>query len=354
MAADKRAAVIGYGLGGRVFHAPLIEAADGLELAAVVTSHPARQAQVEASHPGAEVLAGIEELWARADELDLVAITTPNEAHVPLAAVALERGLAVVVDKPLAVSADAAAALIEQAERSGGLLTVFQNRRWDSDQLTLRRLLEEDRLGEVIRYESRFERWRPSLSEAAWRDELTPDAGGGQLLDLGSHLVDQALTLFGPASAVFGEVQARRGGPADDDAFIALRHTSGVSSHLHMSAITGAPGPRLRVLGTKGAFVISELDGQEDRLAAGDLPQDVPEWGAEPEAHWGEFVTGDTRERVRSERGDWPRFYNLVASALRGEGPLPVDPRDSLRALRVIEAARESSATRALIAPRDE
>lgn len=353
MAATQRAAVIGYGLGGRVFHAPLIEAAPGLELAAIVTANPERRAEATANHPSAEIIARVDDLWARTDEFALVAITTPNEAHVPLARAALERGMAVVVDKPLSHSADEAAALVDEAERTGGRLTVFQNRRWDSDQVTLRRLLAERRLGDVIRYESRFERWRPTRNQASWRDTLGPEAGGGQLLDLGSHLVDQATDLFGPVTAVYGEVAAHRAGPADDDAFIALRHGSGVSSHLHASAVTGAPGPRLRVLGTNGAYVVEHLDAQEDRLAAGERPEQVADWGDEPEEHWGELVTGDAHERVPSERGDWPRFYAMVAAALRGEGPMPVDPRDSVRALRILEAARESSATGAVVVPRD-
>lgn len=354
MAAAERAAVIGYGLGGRVFHAPLIEAAPGLELAAIVTSNPERQTEAATNHPGAEVIGSVDELWSRADEFALIAVTTPNEAHVPLAAAALERGLAVVLDKPLSHSADEAAALVRESERTGGRLTVFQNRRWDSDQMTLRRLMAENRLGEVIRYESRFERWRPERNAAAWRDTLTPEEGGGQLLDLGSHLVDQATTLFGPVRSVYAEVQARRGGPADDDAFIALQHASGVSSHLHASAVTGAPGPRLRVLGTQGAYLIDALDGQEDRLAAGDRPEQIDDWGTEPEANWGELVTGETREKVPSERGDWPHFYAAVAAALRGEGRMPVDPRDSVRALRILEAARESSTSGAVVVPRDD
>jgi predicted dehydrogenase len=200
-----------------------------------------------------------------------------------------------------------------------------------------------------MRYESRFERWRPEPDREAWRQRQPPDEGGGQLLDLGSHLVDQALTLFGPVSHVYGEVDVRLGGPSDDDAFIALRHAGGVVSHLRASSVTGAPGPRLRVLGTRAAYVVEEVDGQEDALAAGRRPTDAGVWGEEPESHWGRLVGGPDSESVASERGAWPRFYELVESALRGSGPLPVDPEDSVTALRILALARRSAAERSVL-----
>jgi scyllo-inositol 2-dehydrogenase (NADP+) len=341
---DLRVAIIGYGLAGRVFHAPLIAATRGLEVTSVVTASPERQTQVAADHPQARVLSSPERLWERRDH-DLVVIATPNDTHVALASAAIDHGLPVVVDKPLAVSATRAELLVARAQRAGVLLTVFQNRRWDFDHLTLLRLLGGGHLGSVFRYESRFERWRPSPKPGSWRETLPPDEGGGLLLDLGSHLVDQALTLFGPVSHVYAEVEARRGLPTDDDVFIALRHASGTISHLRASAVTGAPGPRLRVLGTDAAFVLARLDSQEDRLRAGVRPDTVPDWGVEPEAHRGRLVTGDASVPVPGERGDWPRFYDLLATALREGGPPPVDPVDAVAALRVIEQARESAAT---------
>jgi scyllo-inositol 2-dehydrogenase (NADP+) len=348
--ADLRTAIIGYGLAGRVFHAPLVAATEGLAVTSVVTSNAERRAQVALRHPQAELLSSPAELWERADDHDLIVVATPNDSHAPLATEAIDRGLPVVVDKPLAPSASEAETLIDHAEDSGVLLTVFQNRRWDSDQLTLRRLLDEGRLGDVMRYESRFERWQPSPAPGAWRVSTPPERGGGQLLDLGSHLVDQALVLFGPVTHVYAEVDARRGDPSDDDAFIALRHAGGVISHLRASAVTAAPGPRLRVLGTKGAFIVSELDSQEDRLSVGERTDTLPGWGTEPEANWGQLVTGGDSVAVPSERGDWPRFYATVARALRDGGPPPVDARDALATLRVLEAARDSAASRSTVA----
>jgi scyllo-inositol 2-dehydrogenase (NADP+) len=347
---DLRTAIIGYGLAGRYFHAPLIAATNGLALASVVTSDFERRSQVEREHPGARVLTSPAQLWDSADEHDLVVVATPNVTHAPLATEAIGRGLPVVVDKPLAITSGEAEALVRQAEQAGVLLTVFQNRRWDSDQLTLARLVDEDRLGTVLRYESRFERWRPSLAAGSWRESASPEQGGGQLLDLGTHLVDQALVRFGPATHVYAEVDARRGAPGDDDAFLALRHANDVISHLHASAVTAAPGPRLRVLGTKAAFVAAGLDGQEDALRAGARPDTVPDWGTEPESNWGRLVSGEDSVPVPSERGDWPRFYELLARALRDGGPPPVNPRDAVATLRVLEAARRSSAGRTVVA----
>jgi predicted dehydrogenase len=282
-----------------------------------------------------------EAVWERAGEHDFVVVATPNEFHVPLARRAIEARLPVVVDKPLAATSAAAREVIEEAERRGIPLTVFLNRRWDSDYLTLRRLIREGSLGDVWRFESRFERFRPELRPAAWRDTTASAEGGGVLLDLGTHLVDQALQLFGPVRHVHGEVDARRGGPADDDAFLALEHDSGVRSHLWASGVAAAGGPRLRVLGSQAAYVIEGLDSQEDALKAGMRPGGQDEWGVEPRERWGQLVSGEESEPVPPERGAWPRFYEGLAAALRGQGPLPVDPRDAVTGLEILEQARE-------------
>lgn len=348
---DIRVAVAGYGLAGRVFHAPLVAAAPGLSLDVVVTRDAARRAQAEADHPGVRVLPSAEALFADTDGAeawDLLVVATTNDVHVPLALAAVERGKAVVVDKPMALTARDAARLVEAATDRGSVLTVFQNRRWDSDQLTLDRLLAAGDLGQVLRYESRFERWRPEAREDSWREALPAELGGGLLLDLGAHLVDQALHRFGPASAVYAEVDAHRG-VSDDDVFVAIEHASGVRSHLWAGALAGSPGPRLRVLGTRGAFVVDALDGQEDslretgRAAVGGLP--------EPERRWGRLVRGDESWPVPAERGRWDSFYPAVAAAVRGEAAVPVDPADAVRALRVIEAARLSAVERRVVEP---
>jgi predicted dehydrogenase len=188
---------------------------------------------------------------------------------------------------------------VTRAERAGVLLSVFQNRRWDSDQLTLRRLMAEGALGTITRYESRFERWRPEPDPAKWREARPPEQGGGVLLDLGSHLVDQALVLFGPATHTYAEVNARRRVSGDDDVFIALRHASGTISHLWASAVAPSPGPRLRVQGTAGGFLVSGLDPQEAALRAGARPDTASEWGSPQTCEHGRLVAGERSVPVR-------------------------------------------------------
>lgn len=339
---DIPVAIVGYGLAGRFFHAPLIAATEGLSVARVVTSNATRAAQVAAEHPEAQVVSSVGELWG-ANPPELVVIATDNKSHGPVASAVIERGVPLVVEKPVALTAVEAEALVEQADRAGVMLTVFQNRRWDTDQLTLRRLIEEDALGEVTRYESRFERWRPSLDENRSRETLGPEEGGGVLLDLGVHLVDQALALFGPVAEVYAEIDSRRGAPAEDDVFVALRHASGTISHLHASAVTPSRGPRLRVQGTTGGFLVPDLDPQEAALRAGARPDTVDEWGKPEEWEYGRLIAGERSVPVPPVPGDWPRFYALLRDALRSGGPPPVDPRDAVETLRVLDAARRAA-----------
>ncbi|MFJ6216466.1 Gfo/Idh/MocA family oxidoreductase [Streptomyces sp. NPDC092296] len=348
-ASPLRVGLVGYGLAGSAFHAPLIATTPGMRLAAVVTADPERRARLHREHPDARAADTPEQLLADPSALDLVVIASPNRTHVPLARAALAAGLPAVVDKPLAATAAEAAALIALAEQHGLLLTVFQNRRWDGDFRTLRRLVTGGELGRVHRFESRFERWRPQI-KPGWKELPDPAEVGGTLYDLGSHLVDQALTLFGPAAAVYAEIDSRRAGAAvDDDAFIALTHTSGVRSHLWTSAVAAQPGPRLRVLGDRAGYVKYGLDPQEAELRAGRRPGDGAPWGVEPESAYGLLGTeGDTRP-VRTEPGDYPAFYRAVAAALRDGGPAPVDPRDAIAALTVLEAARRSAATHSVV-----
>ncbi|HEX2081707.1 MAG TPA: Gfo/Idh/MocA family oxidoreductase [Longimicrobium sp.] len=339
---DLRVGLIGYGLAGSVFHAPLIAAVPGMRLAAVVTSSPERAAQARADHPGVAVVDSAERLWERAGELDLAVVASPNRTHVPLARDALAAGLPVVIDKPMAATADEARGVVEEARRRGLLLSVFQNRRWDGDFLTLRRLLAEGALGDVHRFESRFERWRPTPKHG-WREKADPAEAGGTLYDLGSHLIDQALVLFGPVRQVYAELDRRRPGvEVDDDAFVALAHASGVRSHLWMSAIAAEHGGRMRVLGSRAAYVKHGLDVQEAALRGGARPPDAA-WGEEPPDRWGRLGVGEEWAPVRTERGAWPAFYAGIAAALRDGTPPPVAPVDAVAGLEIIEAARRSA-----------
>jgi predicted dehydrogenase len=333
---ETRVGLIGYGLAGSVFHAPLIAATPGLRLAAVVTADATRSSQAVVDHPGALVLPTAEALWEIAPRLDLVVVATPNRTHAPLARAALDAGLGVVVDKPLAATAAEARALVEHAERRGLFLTAFQNRRWDGDFLTLRRLIAEDALGEIVRFESRIDRWRP-VPKPGWKQSADPGDAGGLLFDLGAHLIDQALLLFGPVESVYAELDRRRPqSEVDDDTFVALTHASGVRSHLWMSIVSAQPGPRLRVMGTDASYVKHGNDGQEAALKAGGTPTDA-HWGEEPEESWGTVGAGDDTRRVRTEPGAYQRFYEGVAASLRDGTPPPVDAMDAVRVLEVID-----------------
>jgi predicted dehydrogenase len=343
-----RVGLVGYGLAGSVFHAPLIAATEGLTLDTVVTSNPERQKQALAEFPDVRVAATSEELFGRAAELDLVVVASPNRTHVPLATTALKAGLPVVVDKPIAGTAAEARGLAALAEDRGLLLSVFQNRRWDNDFLTLQALLEKGELGDVWRFESRFERWRPQ-TKGGWRESGDPAEIGGLLYDLGSHVVDQALVLFGPAAQVYAESDIRRpGAEADDDTFIAVTHTSGVRSHLYVSATTAQLGPRFRVLGSKAGYVKYGLDPQEADLREGRHPGTGAGWGTEAEEAWGRVGSGESPATGggRPEPtlpGDYPAYYAAVTRALTDGGANPVTALEAAAALDVLEAARRSA-----------
>jgi len=340
-----RAALIGFGLAGAAFHAPFLDTVDGLELASIVTADPGRRARAAAAYPAARLLASVDDLWSRAGDHDLVVVASPNASHVPLALDALRRGLAVVVDKPVAASAVDAAAIAAAAGRAGRLASVFHNRRWDGDFLTVRDLVETGRLGRVTRFESRFERWRPVADRAVWRESPAPAMAGGQLFDLGSHLVDQAICLFGPPVSIYAEVERRRPGVAvDDDVFVALTHEGGVRSHLWAAAVAGQLGPRLRVLGLGGAYVTWGLDPQEDALRRGERPGGAG-WGAVAPERYGTLGAGDALERHPTLPGAYQRYYEGVVAALRDGAAPPVTIDEAVRVVAVLEAARRSAAT---------
>lgn len=338
-----RVALIGYGLAGTAFHAPFITTTSGLELSVVVTSDAARQAQARAAHPAVDVLPSADVLWQGPRRVDLIVIAAANVAHAPLARAAIAAGIPVVVDKPLATSAADARMLVSESTRAGVPLTVFQNRRWDGDVRTLRKLLADDALGAPIRFESRFERWRLE-ARTGWRGSADPAQAGGLLIDLGSHLIDQALWLFGPAARVYAELDRRRNGSeVDDDAFVAITHASGVRSHLWMSILASQRGPRMRVLGARASYVKFGMDVQEDALRRGETPGTAG-WGEEPESSWGTLGDDEHRRAVRTLNGDYGAFYRALAEALATGGPMPVDPNDAVAVLDVIEAARRSAA----------
>jgi scyllo-inositol 2-dehydrogenase (NADP+) len=348
-----RIALAGYGLAGASFHAPLIAATDGVVLQAVVTRDPARRAQLAAHCPG---VIAVDALTDVVSDVDLVVVASPNRFHVELAQTALAAGKHVVVDKPLAVTSAQARALATQAEAAGVVLTAFHNRRWDDDILTLRRVLDEGRLGRLLRLESRFDRWRPQIKGGAWREDGDPADGGGLLLDLGSHLVDQAVQLLGPVRTVYAELDVRRpGAVVEDDVFVALAHESGARSHLWAGVHAADAPPRLRALGDEAAFVSFGLDPQEVALRGGASPRDpgfgLREPGLEATLHDG---SGSMGERLTMEPGRWVAFYEGVVAAIRSGGTVapPVTAGEAVGVLELLEAARESAARGVVVALR--
>jgi predicted dehydrogenase len=337
-----RVALLGYGLAGEAFHAPFIAATDGLELATIITGNAERAAAARQRYPSATVTADAAHAWAA----DVVVVATPNRFHVSYAHEAIARGVPVIVDKPLAVSLHDVEVLLADLDAAGGKLTVFQNRRWDGDFLTARRLVSAGTLGATIRFTSRFIRFRPHVKDG-WREGGDPRDGGGQLLDLGPHLIDQALLLLGPARSVYAEIGTLRpGAVTDDDAFVILEHEGGARSHLSMSAIAANPAPRMELTGTDGGFVSEGLDVQEAQLRAGLAPH-APSFGLNPPGTTS-LVTGRREEPI--ERGAYAAFYAAIPDWAAGVGPAPVDPHDSRAVFAVIEAARQSAAARDVVA----
>ena len=335
-----RFGLLGYGFGGRYFHAPLIASASGCELVAVVTTSSERGALVAEDHPAVEVCDSLDALVAVG--VEAVAISTPAHTHSELTDEVLRRGLAVVCDKPFSLDAAAAERTVALSEERGLVLSPYQNRRWDSDFLTVRKLAADGRLGELLRFESHFERFAP--------DPGPKPAGGGALLDFGSHLVDQALVLLGPVETVYAEWRARESG-LDDDVFVALTHRNGAHSMLWASWSQAAPGPRFRVSGRDAAYVVdATMDGQEPLLVAGETPRSLgDQWGHEPPDRWGRLRRGDVSETVPSVPGAWDTYYPTFATAVRGIAAPPVAPRDAVDTARILDAARTSASTHEVV-----
>jgi predicted dehydrogenase len=327
-----RVGLVGYGSSGSTFHAPLLRAA-GLDLVAVVSSNAERADQARAENQGVTVVPDLDGLLALRG-LDLVVVASPSGRHVENAEAIIEAGVAVVVDKPLACDAAGAQGLVDLAAGRGVPLTVFQNRRFDPEFHTMRDLLHRGVLGELRRTEFRWERWRP-VPKSRWRELVTPAEGGGLMLDLHTHLIDQAVLLHGPVASVYAEVAAWTT-TGEDDTFLALRHTSGHSTHLTASSVAGAPGPRARIVGSAGTYLLGSV---------GDEPTAFPDADGAAEQH-GWLVRGEEREPVLGLAGDAADFYREVAAALATADPqdrMPVDPRDAVHVLAVIDAARISA-----------
>ena len=340
--------VLGYGLAGKVFHGPLIDATPGLRIDAVVTSSPERMQQVRHDFPAAQIFPSTDAALAQCSDAQLVVVANANRAHVIDAQKAMESGRHVVVDKPLAGSEQEALHLASIAEANNVQLHTFQNRRWDSDFLTLLACRNEGRLGTLHRFESRFERLR-TVPKGNWRESSTPEDLGGVLLDFGAHLVDQAIELLGEVVSVDAYARSiRQPDGADDDMQITLTHSNGALSLLVGSQVSAFPDPRFMLLGSQGAIRISEGDSQETLLRAGSKPNS-PNWGVESFEAIMKLGNPDGTIDTYAfpvSNGAWPEFYVSVRNAIVENAPAPVPLTDVIANLRVLDAARVSSLTR--------
>jgi predicted dehydrogenase len=347
-----RCGVIGFGLAGRVFHAAVIDATQGLELAAILqrTGDGAQKA-----YPHVPVYRSLNAMLAEA-KLDVIVVATPNDTHVAMAEQCLRAGKHVVIDKPVAVSSSEAASLFPVSRDTGRRVFVYHNRRWDGDFLTVQQLLKTDRLGTLRSFESHFDRFRPTPKAGAWREAA--GHGNGILLDLGSHLGDQALVLFGLPTAIWGDVRSERAGSNVDDTFDLrlyypqLSHSQ-IAVWLRSSSLSALPAVRFLVQGTRGSYRKNNLDPQEDALRAGDLFKTRP-WGMDPESAWGAITTLDANGAtqhtiVPTLPGDYRGFYANVRDTLLGKAEQAVTLVDAWRVLRLLEWARESSERRAAV-----
>ena len=347
-----RTGVIGFGLAGRVFHAPFVHAARGLDLAAVVQRSGDEAAQ---AFPGAAIFRSAEELFR--SDVELIVVGTPNSTHVPLARAALLAGKHVVIDKPFTPTTAEAEQLEALAEQQGVLLAPFHNRRFDGDFLTVRKLLDSGEIGRPVSFVSRFDRFRPSPKANTWKE--TEGAENGLLMDLGPHLVDQALVLFGRPESITADVRTDRDGTSIEDAFDITLHCNhegrNVRVDLGSSMIAAEPQPRFLLNGTGGSYRKTGVDPQEPAILAGaTVPTQgdvADDWFTEDRAAWGTLTTPRNaatptqlnRETIPTERGDYRRFYEGIAQAIASGAAPPTTPRDAIRVARLLEMARESS-----------
>lgn len=335
--AGLRIGLVGYGGAGRGIHARLAREA-GCLVTDVVVRSPERIAQVEADWPGARVHEDVAALLRAQEHYDLVVVASPSTLHEEHVTLALEAGVPVLVDKPAALTAAGAQALVDLSLSTGTPFTVFQNRRWDPEQLTLREVIASGELGTVHRFERRWERWRP-VPQNRWKERDT--VGGGLLLDLGAHLVDSATQLFGAVESVYAELRSLTT-PAEDDVFLSLQHVAqpgerGVISHLSAGSVVGAPGPRTRVLGDGGSYVVTTFEADASPFEEMDAHA--------PAGSEGWIARGRERTPVPRAPGGHGDFYPAVERWVRGAGPVPVDPADTVRTAQVLDAARRSATT---------
>ncbi|WP_161889052.1 oxidoreductase [Pontibacter russatus] len=337
--------LLGFGMSGSVFHAPFITNVPGLHLSKIRETRPENIALANARYPQAEIVQDARAIFEDAS-IDLVVLATPNVSHLPLAKEALQAGKHVVVEKPFTVTSAEADELIALAKSKDRLLTVFHNRRWDSDFKTITKIVAGNLLGNVVEYEAHFDRFRDFLKPDSWKEENAP--GSGILYDLGSHLIDQALCLFGLPSEISADLRTQRRDSRITDNFHLMLHYPTLRVILRAGMLVSEPGPRYKLYGDKGSFLKYGMDVQEAALKEGKAPKGAADWGIEPEDIWGRLNTQINDQhitgRIESETGDYTAFYQNVYAALTGSGELEVKPEQARNVIRVIELAMQSHA----------
>jgi predicted dehydrogenase len=332
-----RVGISGYGLAGRSFHAPLLKGC-GFEVATILTGNSTRARQAKEDFPLTKVVDNLDDFLAQG--LDLVVVASANMAHAEQSLAAIKAGIPVVVDKPMGRSLAETELILNAATKAQVPVTTFFNRLWDSDALTIKKIVANGLIGIPFRLDSRFERFRPQLNLASWRESETAENGGGLLLDLQTHLLSTALDWFGPARLTYANIRSIRGN-SQDDVVLNLAHESGVDSNLSVSAIAGSPGPRIRLLGSEGALIVEDLDPQEALLRAGKFPEGGT-WSV-PTSSKAYIQRGDSREEIETVPGNYGHFYLAVRDALEGKGGWPISADQIIEVASLIDKAREIS-----------
>jgi predicted dehydrogenase len=337
--------LVGYGFAGRTFHAPVVASVSGLELTAIVQRSTSDATE---RYPQVTVVGSVGELL-KDEDVRLIVIATPNATHFELARECLQARRHVVIDKPFTTTSEEALTLTGLADKHECLLTAYHNRRWDGDFLTVQRLIADGVLGEVVHFRSSFDRFRPEQKPNAWRER--PEPGSGVLFDLGPHLIDQALVLFGKPDSLYADVRSERMNALVDDAFDVQFLYPALRVHLGATMLALQPRPRFALDGTQGSFVKYGLDPQEEALRSGAMPVGH-DWGSEPESQWGELALARaeaSKRPVPTERGDYRRFYENVRDAISGTAALAITPRDAYNVMRILELTVQSSHERRVV-----
>lgn len=344
MAALIRTGIIGYGLSGRVFHAPFIDAVEGYELTRISTTNPDGIQQIKKRYPSTVVVPSGQSI-VESSEIELVIVTSPNTDHFRWAREALLAGKHAVIEKPFTITVAQADELIELSKKQGKILTVYHNRRFTSDTKTVKKLLDSGLLGEVRDYETHFDRYRPQpRPNGAWRERPLP--GSGIFYDLGSHLIDQALWFFGMPEAVTAQIGSQRPWAKADDRFDIRLHYPAFTATLKAGMLCRIPGPTYLIHGTNGSFVKYGLDVQEATLDGGAVPEGK-NWGREPESIWGtidtEYKGVKIQGKIESEHGDYREYFINLRDAVRGESEIAVKPEQAREVIKIIELAFRSN-----------